>query len=147
MSKRWWQEESAAEAGPVALGPVAPARDAEKLVAAYGDDIRGALASIRPEAERAAAAVIAAYGEDMRNSLAELRPGAGRAAKTTEPGAEAAAAAQPAAPEKRYDGGHGPFTFEEFEAYYGAEEASQRWQAAAASGKRWTMCAPAAVDG
>ena len=134
-------EPSAAASSPVALGPVAPAGDSEKLVAAYGDDIRGALASIRPEAERAAAAVIAAYGEDMRNSLAELRPGAGRAAKTTEPGAEAAAAAQPAAPEKRYDGGHGPFTFEEFEAYYGAEEASRRWQAAAASGKRWTMCA------
>ena len=30
----------------------------------------------------------------------------------------------------------------EFEEYYGAEEASRRWQAAAGEGKRWTMCAP-----
>ena len=137
-------EPSAAASSPVALGPVAPAGDSEKLVAAYGDEIRGALASIRPEAERAAAAVIAKYGEDMRNSLAELRPGAQPAAAKKPQHDVEAPAAVPAAPEKRFDGGHGPFTYEEFEEYYGPEEASRRWQAAAGEGKRWTMCAPGA---
>ena len=32
--------------------------------------------------------------------------------------------------ERRFDGDVGPFTLEEFEAFYGAEEASKRWESA-----------------
>ena len=54
---------------------------------------------------------------------------------TRSPGGEsstAAVAAAAAGESRRVDGGHGPFTFDEFEAFYGAEEARRRWEAAEA---------------
>ena len=46
------------------------------------------------------------------------------------PDGAVAAAAAATAGESRLDGGLGPFTFDEFEAFYGAEEASKRWESA-----------------
>ena len=87
-------------------------------------------------------AFLAAYRRDMQRAQLGSAPAASAAGRAGGGGDKGLGLGVTGEPERRMDGGHGPFTEQEFLDYYGEEEGLRRWAAAAPDGAPPSTTAP-----